>query len=205
MLIVKETDGVWSEVEGTVHLQRMATEANIVRLDGTAEPVAVKPYEVTETLSIPKVKKLLVDKLWTEDDIAPYGLRLAKPFVTPDGKVNVGRASYQMVEGEVHQIFDIEDLPPPSEVTDYQFFQALAKMGLISEQEALDSNKGVIPSTLMGLIDTLPEDERFGAKMTLSGATSYHIDHPLTNTLARAMNWTPKQKNELFRLAGSFK
>lgn len=76
--------------------------------------------------------------------------------------------------------------PPavPEEISDRQFFQQLAALGKITEAEALDAvGPGIIPASMAALIDMLPPEQQFTARMLLSGATTFKRHHPLTPVL----------------------
>lgn len=87
----------------------------------------------------------------------------------------------------------------PQIISDRQFFQQLAVMGLITEAEALAAVKtGDIPTTLMGLVGALPAEQQFAAEMLLSGAVSFVRSHPLTVAFGQAFGWTSEQLDELW-------
>ena len=92
-------------------------------------------------------------------------------------------------------------LPPvPPVISDRQFFQQLALMGFITQQEALDAVKtGAIPAALQMVVDALPSAAKFAAEMSLSGAVEFRRAHPLTSSLGVAMGWTKAQIDQLWR------
>jgi hypothetical protein len=99
----------------------------------------------------------------------------------------------------------IKPVPPtpeiivPQIISDRQFFQQLAVLGLITQAEALAAVKtGDIPATLQGLVSTLPVDQQFSAEMLLSGAVSFDRKHPLTVYFGQAMSWTDAQLDTLW-------
>lgn len=72
----------------------------------------------------------------------------------------------------------------PASVSDRQFFQQLAVAGHITEAEALAAvATGTIPAAMEALVQQLPAESQFAARMLLSGATSFERAHPLTATL----------------------
>jgi hypothetical protein len=90
----------------------------------------------------------------------------------------------------------------PQIISDRQFFQALALQGVITEAEALDAvGPGVIPAWLDALIDTLPEDQRFAARMLLRGATIFERSHPMVAVLGVGMGWSDAQIDALWAAA----
>lgn len=104
----------------------------------------------------------------------------------------------------------VEDAPapepsppePPAIISDRQFFQQLAVMGQITEDEALAAvMTGAIPAALEAFIGTLPPEQQFPARMLLSGATTFDRFHPMTALLAQGMGWTQQQIEQLWAAA----
>jgi hypothetical protein len=94
--------------------------------------------------------------------------------------------------------------PLNSIISDRQFFQQLAIMGLITEQEALAYvQTGTLPSAFLGFIDQLPADQRFDARMKLTGANSFHRDNPLVNAFAGMYGMASADVDNLWRAAST--
>jgi hypothetical protein len=113
---------------------------------------------------------------------------------------------FEGVENDRYVIRTVDPatLPPPVpfQISDRQFFHALALNKAITEEEALAAVKtGEIPATLKALVDQLPD--KFGAEMLISGATIFQRNHPLTDALGAAMGYSPEQIDGLFRQAGA--
>lgn len=91
----------------------------------------------------------------------------------------------------------------PKIISDRQFFHALAKMGIISNQEALGAVKtGTIPQAMLDIVNQVANDnDRFDVEMVLSGAIEFQRTHPLVATFAAAMGWTDAQVDDLYLLA----
>lgn len=92
----------------------------------------------------------------------------------------------------------------PEVISDRQFFQELAALGEISQDEALAAVQiGAIPARLATAINTLPAQARFSAKMQVSGAVTFHRHHPTTLALAQAMSppWSSDQLDTLWAAA----
>ena len=99
-----------------------------------------------------------------------------------------------------------ENTPPavPSEISDRQFFQQLAIMGLISEDEAIAAvSTGALPPVMAGFIDQLPANERFAARMALQGATTFIRSNPLVETFGTMQGMTSSEIDELWRSAAA--
>ncbi|MCA0318233.1 MAG: hypothetical protein LCH88_09205 [Proteobacteria bacterium] len=93
---------------------------------------------------------------------------------------------------------------PPAYITisDRQFFQALALNDLITQEEAEAAvATGTIPAAMAALVNHLPIEQQFPARMLLKGETAFRSDHPLTMVLAGLYSWTPEQMISLFEAA----
>lgn len=91
--------------------------------------------------------------------------------------------------------------PVPQSISDRQFFQQLSIVGIITEDQALASNAAVIPPPLLALIEALPADQQFAAKMLVSGATIFERHHPITEAIGQAYGWTVEQIDGFFTAA----
>lgn len=92
--------------------------------------------------------------------------------------------------------------PVPNEISDRQFFQQLAIMGLITEADAIAAvATGTLPPAMAGFIDQLPADQRFAARMALQGATTFVRSNPLVETFGEMQGMTPEQIDDLWREA----
>ena len=89
------------------------------------------------------------------------------------------------------------------DISDRQFFQQAAVMGLITRDEALAAVKvGAIPATLQAIVDAIPDaDAKFAANMMLSGATVFQRTNALTEQVGMAMGWTSEQLDQFFLAA----
>jgi len=69
----------------------------------------VAPYEIEVTLSAAAVMA------WLPSELAPFGLAIALPFQAPEGMRRVGERRFEETRtpGEVQEVFDVEELPPP--------------------------------------------------------------------------------------------
>ena len=89
----------------------------------------------------------------------------------------------------------------PRSISDRQFFQQLAIDGVISEDDALASNSGVIPPQMLAIIESMSADQKFSAKMVVSGATVYERNNAMTIAIGAAYGLTSEQIDDLFRAA----
>jgi hypothetical protein len=100
------------------------------------------------------------------------------------------------------RIAELTAQPASIIVSDRQFFQSLAMGGKITEAEAEAAvATGTIPADMAALVDQLPPDQQFNARMMLKGATIFRSDHPLSDMLAALYGWSEEQKLDLFRVA----
>jgi hypothetical protein len=91
----------------------------------------------------------------------------------------------------------------PQTISDRQFYQQLAISGIITETDALAANAAVIPPPLMAIVDALPADLQFNAKMLLSGAVTFERNHPMTIGIGSAYGWTSEQIDAFFVAASA--
>lgn len=91
-------------------------------------------------------------------------------------------------------------VPVPDEISRRQFFQGLAEQSLVTEAEALAAvATGTIPSGMTTFIDGLPPEDRFGARMILSGSTVFQRSHPLTAAFGAMQGMTAAQLDDFWR------
>ena len=102
-------------------------------------------------------------------------------------------------EGE---IVGPSDDPTPKSISRRQFFQYLAIIEVISQEEALLAIAGKeIPAILNSLISSLPEKDQFNAKALVLGATSFDIDNPLSSVIRVLMGWSEEEKRNFWQKA----
>lgn len=91
-----------------------------------------------------------------------------------------------------------------SDISDRQFFQALAIRGETTEAEALDAvGPGIIPPAMDALIDQLPQDQRFAARMLIRGATRYERQHPIADLIRVLFGWSVDYTDDFWRFAAT--
>ncbi|MDG3577111.1 hypothetical protein P7F60_11980 [Rhizobium sp. YJ-22] len=105
------------------------------------------------------------------------------------------------------QWIEVPQEPQPAQIediSDRQFFQALAYRGEITEAEALDAvGPGIIPPAMDALIDQLPQEQRFPARMLIRGATRYERQHPIADLIRGLYGWTSEQADDFWRFAAT--
>ncbi len=94
--------------------------------------------------------------------------------------------------------------PVPEEISDRQFFQALAMAGLITKPEAIDAVAvGAVPAAMEAFFAGMSDDEEFAARMLLQGATKFERHHPLVEAFGAMNGMTPAQVDDLWRTAAA--
>lgn len=97
-----------------------------------------------------------------------------------------------------------EETQPVENISDRQFFQALAVRGEITEAEALDAvGPGIIPPAMDALIDQLPQEQRFAARMLIRGATRYERQHPIADLIRSLYGWSIEDADDFWRFAAT--
>lgn len=104
---------------------------------------------------------------------------------------------------DVEDDFDIAEVAIPSPpISDRQFFQQLAIDGFISEAEAIAAvAMGTLPSAIEAIVASLPTGDQFAARMLMTGATSFHRDHPLVIVFATAIGMDADGLDEFWSAA----
>ena len=134
----------------------------------------------------------------------------APGICTVDGVLTKWPEALGLEPGETEQatiVAEYEDLlasPVPLEISDRQFFHILAIDGLITEAEALAAVKtGDAPAAFETFIASLPEGDRFNARMLLEGATTFERNHPLTAAFGGMYGMTSEEIDDLWRRASA--
>lgn len=149
----------------------------------------------------------IADGLVVEIVHLPEGVPLAEAF-HPD-------AGFVEAPAEIHVGMRYEDgaflpppdpapivLPVPAAISDRQFAQQLAILGVITEPEGLAwAARGELPAALEAALTEMPEGERFGARMLLAAATTYERQHPLVAQLGAALDYDTSALDALWRAA----
>lgn len=120
----------------------------------------------------------------------------------PSGDIVCGPEVGVEYQGCVLEIWEMEEPPPPvpALISDRQFFQQAAVLGIITQAEALAAvQTGTIPAVLQTIVDGIEDpDEKFAATMLLSGATTFERAHPFTEAVGDALGWTSEQIDQFF-------
>jgi hypothetical protein len=128
-----------------------------------------------------------------------------------DGEMPLGWPEYaSWVQNEIAQIgwtYDGTDFvgPPPAvddtiyAISNRQFYQHLATVGVISQQEALEAVRGTVPSTFNTAVNKLAAGGRFNAQMFLASATLFPREHPVVEQFATAMGWSKEHTDQVWR------
>ena len=80
----------------------------------------------------------------------------------------------------------------------------MALEGRITEAEALDAvGSGTIPAAMDALIDQLPSDQQFAARMLVRGATKFQRDHGVTQLIGNLYGRSSEQIDDTWRAASA--
>lgn len=112
---------------------------------------------------------------------------VAKCVVCDNNNVHLG-STY--IDGKFTDPAPFEVPPPPVPGSIYrrQFFQQLAILKKITNDEALAAMRvGSIPTALQTIIDSQPTDKQFAYELMLSGAENLQREHPLMGVVMKAM------------------
>ncbi len=98
----------------------------------------------------------------------------------------------------------VDPRPVPQEISDRQFFQIMAMMNVITQDEALQAvGDGTMPAAFEAIISQLPQEQQFPARMMMRGATRFDRSYPLVDIFARYSKppYTDAQIDDIFRQA----
>ncbi|MBB4102396.1 hypothetical protein [Allorhizobium borbori] len=114
-------------------------------------------------------------------------------------RYNAETDTYEDVEDD----FEIAEVVIPSPpISDRQFFHQLAIDGRISEAEALAAvATGTLPAAVETIVSGLSSVDQFSARMLMTGATSFHRDHPLVIVFATAIGMDADGLDEFWSAA----
>jgi len=138
-----------------------------------------------------RVEKLVTDGIWTDADLAKYGVEVAETFTVPEGKRTVGSERFEHDGKVVRQVFEVEDIPPPPEpdppgvpqtITPLQARKALRAAGL--------------HGAVTAYVASLPEDQQEEWEY----AIEVRRDNLIIAAGAVMLELSDEQVDDLFRL-----
>lgn len=134
---------------------------------------------------VPTTKDAIVAQAFARGTVKSAADRQAEALISANQPQPAGGTSVSVV---------------PETITDRQFFQGCALQGLCTEAEALDAVKtGTLPARLETFVVNLPAEQRFAARMVLSGAVSFNRSSPLTDAFGQMADMTPAEVDEFWR------
>lgn len=138
MAIVRKGKDGWEVLKGIQVLPRKGefhTTREIRYLDGRVIEEACEPYPVCDRVDIDKIEKLLLDDIWSESDMAIYGLERTEPYpgLDDDSKIVDGPLEIRETpEGKPVEYYPMRDRPPPPPPPTPE--QKLANAGLTADE-----------------------------------------------------------------------
>lgn len=121
-------------------------------------------------------------------------------IIGPENELDWEEYQTWLSDGNTPEEPESEPLQVPSTISDRQFFQQAAILGIITQAEALDAVRtGTIPPVLQSIVDGIQDaSEKFAATMLLAGATVFERNHPFTNAVGVALGWSSQQIDQFF-------
>lgn len=180
-----------------------AEAAIIVAAHGVPEPTPVEDEEA-ETDDTRAARALAEDAF----EQAQTLIANTPPVVEALARQRLGdemEGDQALIDAEVAAAEPIAPvLPVPIAISDRQFFHAAAKLGIVTQEEALAAASiGTIPPILEQIISQLPDGPQFDARIMIASAVTYERNNPLVEAVRQSLGWTHEQVNDLFRLAAS--
>ncbi len=157
------------------------------------------PYTIAGTVDFDRAGQVAPDAANPTRKILPRVLTDEAP--TAPHTVTGTTETIEEDQVTVTRTYELLPEPVPPLVARWQFFQRLAVMGIITEQEAEDAVTGTIPAAMLALVNQLPEEQRFPARMLLKGAGTFERNHVLTPVFASLYDWSEVQTDDFFRAA----
>lgn len=87
---------------------------------------------------------LSVENVWSDGELSLYNLFRVELFVVPDGKQTIGEPWYERTNAHVRQLFNVEDIPPPSD----EELDAIAYQNAINAAVRISAAQLVLDSTI---------------------------------------------------------
>lgn len=126
-------------------------------------------------------------------------------IIGPENTLDWEEYQTWLSEGNTPEEPETETPTVPLTISDRQFFQQAAILGIISQPEALAAvQTGTIPPVLQSIVDGIQDPtEKFAATMLLAGATVFERNHPFTNAVGAALGWSNEQIDQFFIAASN--
>lgn len=121
-------------------------------------------------------------------------------IIGPENELDWEEYQTWLSDGNTPEEPEPEMPPVPQTISDRQFFQQAAILGIITQAEALAAvQTGTIPPVLQSIVDGIQDaSEKFAATMLLAGATVFERNHPFTNAVGVALGWSSQQIDQFF-------
>jgi hypothetical protein len=163
--------------------------SKLAHFDGNGLPLAFYSVDIHGPMNINGVRNPAIpsgvveisDEVWME-------------FISNQGR---RRWNGKTIEAYVPPV--VERIPEM--ISRRQFFEALARLGEITEDEAFAALSGTIPEAFMPLLNNLSADQRFSARMLLAGATTFERNHPVVKAISASPEWGAQKVDALWMAA----
>ena len=119
-------------------------------------------------------------------------------------KINIDGVETEMSPQEEAAFMASLPVPPPAPiptVSRRQFFQQAAIADIITEDEALAAvTTGALPGAVAAFIESLPDDQQFGARMLFS-VNEFERSSPMANAFGTSLGMSANQIDDFFTAA----
>ena len=131
-------------------------------------------------------------------DANPFGiLQAPRPETPEEAEAREAEAAAAAEAAEAQRIAGLI-------VSDRQFAQAVANLGWITRDEAIEFvSAGALPAALAAGLAALPADQRFAVEIKLRGSTEFHRSAPETNAVGQIFGKDADDLDEAFELAAT--
>lgn len=163
--------------------------SKLAHFDGNGLPIGFYSFEVNGPLNIDGVRNPGI----------PTGVVEITDEQWAEFQRYAGRRRWNGRDVEVYVPPEVTVIPDL--ISRRQFFEALANLGEITEDEAFAALAGSIPEAFQPLINGLPADQRFSARMLLAGASTFERNHPVVQAIGASPEWGAQKVDALWLAA----
>lgn len=125
--------------------------------------------------------------LWSPEELAAIGVLAFTPAEDPPEGMAVRELTYELVDGQLHEVATYGPAPPPpvpEKVSRMQAKQALLAADLLDDIE-----------------EAIAASNDRALQLYWAETSEFHRDHPKVAEIATSLGWTQAQLDDLFRAA----